>query len=163
MRNEGANKNEVVRLRQQIELEFTSMQRGLRAFALGTARHTFIYARMERVEGYQRELTQLVGESKAMQVVCERYNAVMEADEPAQTIEAPAEEIVPEKMLWLLECTEGDGDWSKLVPFYALSEQDAEQQTQKWIEQYPYKIVRTGLRAYPQGFRMRLRTLPGKI
>jgi hypothetical protein len=150
MHDEGASKSEVARLRQQIELEFASMQRGLTAFALGTARHTFIYTRMEHVEGYQRKLAELVGESKAAQVVCERYNAVME-------------DIAPEKMLWILEYTEDDSNWYKLVPFYAISEQDAEQQVQEWIEQIPYRVFRKGLRAHPQGFRMHRRTLPGKI
>jgi hypothetical protein len=161
MHDEGASKSEVARLRQQIELEFASMQRGLTAFALGTARHTFIYTRMEHVEGYQRKLAELVGESKAAQVVCERYNAVMEENE--QTTGTLAEDIAPEKMLWILEYTEDDSNWYKLVPFYAISEQDAEQQVQEWIEQIPYRVFRKGLRAHPQGFRMHRRTLPGKI
>jgi hypothetical protein len=109
MHDEGASKSEVARLRQQIELEFASMQRGLTAFALGTARHTFIYTRMEHVEGYQRKLAELVGESKAAQVVCERYNAVMEENE--QTTGTLAEDIAPEKMLWILEYTEDDSNW----------------------------------------------------
>lgn len=163
MHDEGANKSEVARLRQQIDLEFEAMQRGLTGLALGTARHSFINARIERVHGYQCELAQLVGESKATQIVCEHYNAAMEGNESAQITDVPVVEIVPTKTLWLLECTEGDGYWYKMVPFYAVSEQDAEAQVQKWIEQQPYEIVRTGLRPYPQGFRIRREMLPGKI
>lgn len=163
MHDEGANKSEVARLRQQIDLEFALMQRGLTALALGTARHNFIDARIARVDSYQGELARLVGESKAIQIVCERYDAAMEANESAQITDVPVVEIAPTKMLWILEYTEGDGYWCKLVPFYAVSEQDAEQQVQKWIEQRPYKIVRTGLRPYPQGFRIHREMLPGKI
>jgi hypothetical protein len=70
--------SEVARLRRQIELELESLQRGMHGFAAGTARHSFIRKRMDRVGAYQDKLAQRVGEDTANQMV---YNIYVEAIE----------------------------------------------------------------------------------
>jgi hypothetical protein len=50
------------------------MKRGLTGLAQGTAIHSFISARMARVESYHGELVKQVGEYEATQIVCELYN-----------------------------------------------------------------------------------------
>ncbi|QBD81817.1 hypothetical protein EPA93_39925 [Ktedonosporobacter rubrisoli] len=51
-----------------------------------------------------------------------------------------------------------------LVPFYAISPEDVEQQIAQWEAQQPYKVKRISLRMCPHGFLGGLRAfLPGKI
>lgn len=78
--------SEVARLREQIELQLEAMQRGLHGLASGTARHAFIYERMERVGVYQDELAQFVGEHAANQIVCNTYVEVMEREQLDNTL-----------------------------------------------------------------------------
>jgi hypothetical protein len=66
--------SEVAHLREQVELEYEAMMRGLNSFAEGSAIHEFISARMARVEGYHHELAEEIGESEATQIICELYN-----------------------------------------------------------------------------------------
>ncbi len=66
--------SEVAHLREQVELEYEAMMRGLNDFAEGSAIHEFISARMARVEGYHHELAEELGESEATQIICELYN-----------------------------------------------------------------------------------------
>jgi len=66
--------SEVSHLREQVELEYEAMVRGLSGFAEGSAMHEFISARMARIEGYHSELTKEVGESEATQIICDLYN-----------------------------------------------------------------------------------------
>jgi hypothetical protein len=66
--------SEVAHLREQVELEYEAMVRGLSGFAEGSAVHEFISARMARIEGYHSELTKEVGESEATQIICDLYN-----------------------------------------------------------------------------------------
>lgn len=73
--------SEIARLREQIELELEAMQRGMRGLALGTARHSFIQKRMQRIEVYQDTLADEVGDTTATQMVCKLYVDVMEKDE----------------------------------------------------------------------------------
>jgi hypothetical protein len=68
------NSSEVAHLREQVELEYESMMRGLNGFAEGSAIHEFISARMARVEGYHDELAREIGEDEATQIICELYN-----------------------------------------------------------------------------------------
>ena len=75
------NQSEVAQLRQQIELQLEAMQHGLQGFAVGTSRHAFIVARMERIGAYQDRLAEQVGESAAIQIVCSLYVEVMEHDQ----------------------------------------------------------------------------------
>ncbi len=68
------NRSEVAHLREQVELEYEAMVQGLSSFAEGSAMHTFISARMARIEEYHSELTKEVGESEATQIICDLYN-----------------------------------------------------------------------------------------
>lgn len=60
------------------------------------------------------------------------------------------EEGVPRKTLWMLIYDEEAG--RHLKPFYAFSEEDALQQAQQWMAEYPQTIEFIELRAYPHGF-----------
>jgi hypothetical protein len=77
--------SEVALLRQKIELEMESMQRGLSGLNIGTARHTFIHSRMDRIGSYQHTLAHHIGIDAAQQVVGQLYTQSMEAgsSEPA--------------------------------------------------------------------------------
>ncbi len=75
-----ANRSEVARLRQQIELELDAMRRGLYGISAGTARHAFIHARMERIGACQDTLAHEIGEKAASQVVCSMYMQTMEQE-----------------------------------------------------------------------------------
>lgn len=80
------NCSEVAQIRQQIELEMEAMRNGMTGIALGTARHAFIQARMERIGVCRNNLAGHVGEAAATQVVCKLY---------VQTMERDAEEMTP--------------------------------------------------------------------
>jgi hypothetical protein len=71
------NKSEVARLREEIELQLEAMQRGMYGFASGTARHTFIRARMDRINEYQHTLTNVIGERDADLLVCNLYSEIV--------------------------------------------------------------------------------------
>ncbi|HZU66142.1 MAG TPA: hypothetical protein VFA09_02590 [Ktedonobacteraceae bacterium] len=73
--------SEIARLREQIELQLEAMHRGLRGLTSGTARHAFIYERMERIEEYQDALAAYIGEHTASQIVCDIYVEVMEREQ----------------------------------------------------------------------------------
>ena len=81
----NVNQSEIAQLRQQIEMELTSMRHGLSGFASGTARHTFIHTRMERVGACQDRLAQYLGEHAATEIVCQMYVHSMECDIPQET------------------------------------------------------------------------------
>lgn len=73
--------SEVARLRAQIEDQLVAMRRGLSGLSSGTARHAFIYARMERIGVYQESLAHQLGEEATDRLVYELYNEVMDAPE----------------------------------------------------------------------------------
>ena len=75
------NQSEIARLRQQIEFQLVAMRRGLSGFSSGTARHSFITARMERIGAYQDSLANQLGENAADMLVYGLYNDVMDASE----------------------------------------------------------------------------------
>ena len=79
------NQSEIARLRQQIEMELTSMQHGLSGFASGMARHAFIHTRMERVGDCQIRLAQYLGEHAATEMVFQMYSHSMECELPQET------------------------------------------------------------------------------
>ncbi len=56
------------------------MRRGLLGISTGTARHTFIHARMERIGACQDTLANSIGDHAASQLVCATYMQVMEKD-----------------------------------------------------------------------------------
>ena len=62
--------SEIARLQQQIEAEFLSAEQALRGFAQ-SAKHTFITARYNKIGQCQEQLAELVGEQRAMQMVCD--------------------------------------------------------------------------------------------
>lgn len=62
-------KSEVATLLQQIELEYTAAQQALTGLACGTARHTFISARMEQMSLHHETLARLIGSDKAIMLV----------------------------------------------------------------------------------------------
>ena len=68
------NSSEVARLREQVELEYEAMMRGLTGFAEGSAIHEFISARMARVEIYHGKLANEIGEHEATEIICDLYN-----------------------------------------------------------------------------------------
>lgn len=66
----------------------------------------------------------------------------------------------PVKTLWMLVCHTQGNDTYQLVPFYAFSEEDAEQQVQHWLSKQSCSTARISLRSFPDGFvicRQRLR------
>ncbi len=66
----------------------------------------------------------------------------------------------PIKTLWMLACQADEESPHQLVPFYALCEEDAEQQVQQWLSRQPHCMKRLSLRRFPAGFvicRQRLR------
>jgi hypothetical protein len=65
------HKSEVAQLQQQISLEYEAAQRGLTGLAAGSATHTFITARMERIGLYHEQLVNHLGEARATQLVLE--------------------------------------------------------------------------------------------
>jgi hypothetical protein len=71
------HKSEVARLREEIELQLESMQRGMYGLASGAARHAFIHARMDRICEYQHTLTDYIGEQDADQLVCSLYREIV--------------------------------------------------------------------------------------
>lgn len=71
-------KSEIARLREQIETELDAMRSGMNGLALGTARHAFINARMERVGACQEVLADHIGTEAANQLVCTIYMQAME-------------------------------------------------------------------------------------
>ena len=77
--------SEVAQLRKQIELELDAMRRGMAGIALGTARHAFINARMQRVGACQDILARQVGETTANRIVCNIYMQTMEQDKAFDT------------------------------------------------------------------------------
>src|SRR5215471_20765593 len=64
-------KSEVAQLLQQISLEYEAAGRGLMGLSAGSAKHSFITARMEQIGAYHEQLVSLVGEVQATQFVIE--------------------------------------------------------------------------------------------
>jgi hypothetical protein len=70
--------SEIAQIRQQIELEIDAMRYALSGLALGTARHSFIQTKMERIGACQHSLAHHIGEDAANQLVCSLYVRTME-------------------------------------------------------------------------------------
>jgi len=67
------NKSEIARILAQIAQEYEAGQNGLYGPAQGTARHSFITARMENMAKLQNELEKLVGD-QAIGLVAQRLD-----------------------------------------------------------------------------------------
>ncbi len=76
--------SEVALLRQRIELELEAVRRAMYGPVVGTARHTFISARMERVGVCRETLAHHIGSEAAMQVVGQLYVQTMEEQDNAE-------------------------------------------------------------------------------
>ena len=70
--------SEVARLLENIHAEYESGVRGLSGLASGSATHEFITARMQRMGQLHRELEQLVGEEKAIELFVQRLEGGIE-------------------------------------------------------------------------------------
>ena len=77
-------KSEVALLRQQIAVEIDSMRLGMEGVALGTARHAFIHARMQRIGEYQKSLAHHIGVDAANLALGALYVQKMEVG-PSET------------------------------------------------------------------------------
>jgi hypothetical protein len=64
-------KSEGAQLFHRISLEYEAATRGLTGLSAGSAMHTFITARLERIGAYHEQLASLVGETRATQLVIE--------------------------------------------------------------------------------------------
>jgi hypothetical protein len=149
------NQSEVAQLRQQIKLEFAAMHNGLTGLASGTARHAIISARLRRIDVYEQQLAAQVGEDTATDIVNELNDAAIEQQQAL---------LEPTKILWMFVCSEPGTICDQLVPFYATSREDAEQQAQGWIaRQAPRRLLCVELRPYPDGFVIYRERLPGRI
>jgi hypothetical protein len=71
------HQSEVALLRQRILEEYEAMKQGLNGFAWGTAKHSFIDARMKRVDLYHEQLAQQVGDQEADTTICDLYKKVI--------------------------------------------------------------------------------------
>ena len=60
---------ELRRLLKQIEAEYDATYSALHALSSGTSRHDFINARMQNIDGYRKELVELVGEAEAFRLL----------------------------------------------------------------------------------------------
>ena len=61
--------SELRRLFRQIDDEYNAAYSGMNAFSSEAARHAFINARMGNIDTYRIELTTLVGEEEALQLM----------------------------------------------------------------------------------------------
>jgi hypothetical protein len=75
-------KSEVAQLLHRISLEYEAATRGLTGLSAGSAMHTFITARLERIGAYHEQLASLVGETRATQLVIELEELPPEENPP---------------------------------------------------------------------------------
>ena len=64
-------RSEVAQLLQQISLEYEAATRGLTGLSAGSAKHSFITAKLEQIGAYHEQLVNLVGEVQATHLVIE--------------------------------------------------------------------------------------------
>jgi hypothetical protein len=75
-------KSEVARLLQQISLEYEAATRGLTGLSAGSAKHSFITARLEQIGAYHEQLASMVGEIQATQLIIEQASQEQEDSSP---------------------------------------------------------------------------------
>jgi hypothetical protein len=90
-------KSEVAWQLEQIKLQYEAAQMGLYGLARGTARHTFIAAKMKSMGQIHQELQRLVGPNQAIQLVAEtlQASAGSEDDQEARPSVAAENETQP--------------------------------------------------------------------
>ena len=64
-------KSEIAQLLERISLEYEAAGRGLTGLSAGSAKHSFITARLEQIGAYHEQLASLVGVVQATQLVIE--------------------------------------------------------------------------------------------
>ena len=69
----------------------------------------------------------------------------------------------PVQTLWILACHIDGFQAHRLVPLYAVSREDAEQQARQWQNAQAYESVCLSLRSFPDGFVMCRQRLIGTI
>ena len=75
-------KSEVAQLLQRISLEYEAAARGLTGLSAGSAKHSFITARLERIGAYHEQLASMIGEVQATQLVIELAERGQEESTP---------------------------------------------------------------------------------
>lgn len=70
--------SDIAQLRRQIIQEMEALRLVFDGFAMGSARHEFIHARMQNINGHQVGLAKHVGENDAATIVCELYISTVE-------------------------------------------------------------------------------------
>jgi hypothetical protein len=65
----NTQKSEVAQLLQQISHEYEAATRGLTGLSAGSAKHSFITKRLEQIGAYHEQLTSIIGEVQATQLV----------------------------------------------------------------------------------------------
>lgn len=75
-------KSEVAQLLQRISLEYEAATRGLTGLSAGSAKHSFITARLEQIGAYHEQLASIVGEVQATQLVIELAEQKQEDSTP---------------------------------------------------------------------------------
>jgi len=88
------NMSEVARLREQIAAEYMSAKWGLTGLAYGTAKHSFITARMENMQTYHAQLQTLVHE-QATPLVAETLEAIPDRPTRAHLLSVMDHELGP--------------------------------------------------------------------
>ena len=68
------SESEIARLRAQLEREHEASVWALTGLASGAAQHAFITARFRRMDAYHQQLSKLVGEEQATDVLCEIFD-----------------------------------------------------------------------------------------
>ena len=72
-----SSQSEVARLLEQIAAECEAMKLAMSGLSSGTAAHSFIDARMHRVDQCCNQLEEHVGEKEMTRMLCELYDEVM--------------------------------------------------------------------------------------
>lgn len=71
------SQSEIVRLLEQIDLEYHAAREALTGLSLGNAQHEFITARMERLTLCHEQLTHYVGVQEASRLLVERLEQAL--------------------------------------------------------------------------------------
>jgi hypothetical protein len=103
--------SEIAAVKAAIEQEYTAAKLGLEGLAYGTAQHTFITARTERLADLQRQLVGLTGqnETEAMRIFLQTIEATPETPTRIhirQELERLQSERTAHLLDWLIETWE---------------------------------------------------------
>ena len=128
--------SEVAQLRQRIALECQAGWAALHALNSGAAQHEFIRERFKQMEKCHERLTELVGEERATDILCEEYDR-----EGRQ------------KTLWMLQYHTGSQpSIARFELFYAASGAEARDVVEKLQQTMGETICTELLEPAPHGF-----------